>query len=146
MGIITQNVTMESCFPSGRGAIRWVSGEECSMSPLTTAQCLFYFHSLPTMTLIQTLDIASRQLYFTIFKLFSNYLLTRYIYLVSTEFAKSTGCPILLGPLSFCHFLGFWSTYRGTFHSHRIAHEISIPKLTLLSILHEILTKLQHKT
>ena len=58
----------------------------------------------------------------------------------------STGCPISLGPLSFCHFLGFWSTYRGTFHSHRIAHEILIPKLTLLSILREILTKLQHKT
>ena len=59
------------------------------MSPLTTAQCLFYFYTLPTMTLIQKLDIASRQLYFTIFNLFSNYLLTRYIYLVSTEFAIS---------------------------------------------------------
>ena len=58
----------------------------------------------------------------------------------------NTGCPISLGPLSFCHFLGFWSTYRGTIHSHRIAHEILIPKLTLLSILREILTKLQHKT
>ena len=22
-----------------------------------------------------------------------------------------TGCPIILGPLCFCHFLGFWSTY-----------------------------------
>ena len=48
-----------------------------------------------------------------------------------------TGCPISLGPLSFCHFLGFWSTYRGTFHSHWIDHEILIPKLTLLSILRE---------
>ena len=57
-----------------------------------------------------------------------------------------TGCPILLGPLSFCHFLGFWSTYRGTFHSHWIANEILILKLTLFSILREILTKLQHKT
>ena len=45
----------------------------------------------------------------------------------------TTGCPISLGPLSFCHFLGFWSTYRGTIH--RIAHKIFIPKLTLLSIL-----------
>ena len=58
----------------------------------------------------------------------------------------NTGCPILLGPLCFCYFLGFWSTYRGTFHSHWIAHEILIPKLTLLSILCEKLTKLQHKT
>ena len=55
-----------------------------------------------------------------------------------------TGCPILLDPLSFCHFLGFWSTYRGTFHSHWIAHKILISKLTLLSILREKLTKLQH--
>ena len=62
------------------------------------------------------------------------------------EFMVSTGSPISLGPLSFCHFLGFWSTYRGTFHSHRIAHKILIPKLTLLSILREKLTKLQHKT
>ena len=23
---------------------------------------------------------------------------------------SNTGCPILLGPLSFCHFLGIWST------------------------------------
>ena len=59
---------------------------------------------------------------------------------------SSTGCPISLGPLCFCYFLGFWSTYRGTFHSHWIAHEILIPKLTLLSILCEKLTKLQHKT
>ena len=62
------------------------------------------------------------------------------------DISLDTGCPISLGPLSFCHFLGFWSTYRGTFHSHRIAHKILIPKLTLLSILREILTKLQHKT
>ena len=57
-----------------------------------------------------------------------------------------TGCPILLGPLCFCYFLGFQSTYRGTFHSHWIAHKILISKLTLLSILREKLTKLQHKT
>ena len=100
---------MESCSPSGRGAIRWVSGEECPMSPLTTAQCLFYFYTLPTMTLIQTLDIASRQLYFTIFNLFSNYLLTRYIYLVSTEFAISIYPSIYPESWSSIHrFRGLW--------------------------------------
>ena len=65
---------------------------------------------------------------------------------ICAEHLYITGCTIILGPHVICHFLGFWSTYRGTFHSHRIAHEILIPKLTLLSILREILTKLQHKT
>ena len=65
---------------------------------------------------------------------------------ILSKFDHYTGCPILLGPLSFCHYLGFWSTHRGTFHSHWIAHEILILKLTLLSILREKLTKLQHKT
>ena len=36
----------------------------------------------------------------------------------------STGCPISLGPLSFCHFLGFWSTYRGTSDLYSTALEI----------------------
>ena len=40
-----------------------------------------------------------------------------------------TGCPTLLFPLCFCYFLGFQSTYRGTFHSHWIAHKILISKL-----------------
>ena len=35
-----------------------------------------------------------------------------------------TACPILLGPLSFCHFLGFWSTYRGPFDHFSTALEI----------------------
>ena len=36
----------------------------------------------------------------------------------------STGCPTALGPLCFRFFLGFQSTYRGTFHSHWIAHKL----------------------
>ena len=36
-----------------------------------------------------------------------------------------TGCPILLGPLCFFfHFLGFWSTYRGTSDLYSTALEI----------------------
>ena len=37
---------------------------------------------------------------------------------------RYTGCPILLDPLSFCHFLGFWSTYRGPFDHFSTALEI----------------------
>ena len=62
------------------------------------------------------------------------------------QFQATTGCPISQSSLCFGHFLGFWSTYRGTFHSHWIAHEILIPKLTWPFILREKLTKLQHKT
>ena len=37
----------------------------------------------------------------------------------------NTGCPMALGPLCFCHFLGFWSTYRGPFYHFSTALEIS---------------------
>ena len=40
------------------------------------------------------------------------------------KFSYYTGCPILLCPLSFCHFLGFWSTYRGPFDHFSTALEI----------------------
>ena len=36
----------------------------------------------------------------------------------------STGCPISLDPLSFCHFLSFWSMYRGPFDHFSTAMEI----------------------
>ena len=36
----------------------------------------------------------------------------------------STGCPISKFPLCFCHFLGFWSTYRGTSDLYSTALEI----------------------
>ena len=35
-----------------------------------------------------------------------------------------TGCPISKFPLCFCHFLGFWSTYRGTSDMYSTALEI----------------------
>ena len=35
-----------------------------------------------------------------------------------------TGCPISKFPLCFCHFLGFWSTYRGTSDLYSTALEI----------------------
>ena len=106
--------------------------------------CKFEYHWYPfdTQSCHQELefqDLRGKEIKMTPIKI---------IYTGSFDLGNSyfTGCPISLGPLSFCHFLGFWSTYRGTFHSHRIAHKILIPKLTLLSILREILTKLQHKT
>ena len=34
------------------------------------------------------------------------------------------GCPISKFPLCFCHFLGFWSTYRGTSDLYSTALEI----------------------
>ena len=37
----------------------------------------------------------------------------------------ATGCPISKVPLCFCHFLGFWSTYRGTSDLYSTALEIS---------------------
>ena len=36
----------------------------------------------------------------------------------------NTGCPISKVPLCFCHFLGFWSTYRGTSDLYSTALEI----------------------
>ena len=36
----------------------------------------------------------------------------------------NTGCPISKFPLCFCHFLGFWSTYRGTSELYSTALEI----------------------
>ena len=36
----------------------------------------------------------------------------------------TTGCPISKFPLCFCHFLGFWSTYRGTSDLYSTALEI----------------------
>jgi len=36
----------------------------------------------------------------------------------------TTGCPISKVPLCFCHFLGFWSTYRGTSDLYSTALEI----------------------
>ena len=35
-----------------------------------------------------------------------------------------TGCPTILFPLCFCHFLGFWSPYRGTSDLYSTALEI----------------------
>ena len=35
-----------------------------------------------------------------------------------------TGCPISKFPLCFCHFLGFWRTYRGTSDLYSTALEI----------------------
>ena len=38
--------------------------------------------------------------------------------------ADITGCPISKFPLCFCHFLGFWSTYRGFSDLYSTALEI----------------------
>ena len=37
---------------------------------------------------------------------------------------RATGCPISKFPLCFCHFLRFWSTYRGTSDLYSTALEI----------------------
>ena len=37
---------------------------------------------------------------------------------------RVTGCPISKVPLCFCHFLGFWSTYKGTSDPYSTALEI----------------------
>ena len=39
-------------------------------------------------------------------------------------FIIHTGCPVSKFPLCFCHFLGFWSTYRGTSELYSTALEI----------------------
>ena len=43
---------------------------------------------------------------------------------VSMSSCQPTGCPISKFPLCFCHFLGFWSTYRGTSELYSTALEI----------------------
>ena len=45
----------------------------------------------------------------------------------------STGCPISKVPLCFCHFLGFWSTYRGTSGLYSTALERSYTNLGVRS-------------
>ena len=45
-------------------------------------------------------------------------------FLFKWEELEGNGCPILLDPLSFCHFLGFWSTYKGLFDHFSTALEI----------------------
>ena len=54
------------------------------------------------------------------------------LYVVYTEprycrklkYFSCTGCPVKLFRLCFCHFLGFWSTYRGTSDLYSTALEI----------------------
>ena len=44
--------------------------------------------------------------------------------LSSALMVTSIGCPTILFPLCFCHFLGFWSPYRGTSDLYSTALEI----------------------
>ena len=56
-----------------------------------------------------------------------------------------TGCPAIEFSLCFACFLGFPCSYRGSFYHFSTAQETTIPKLTLLSSLHQKLIKLQSK-
>ena len=45
-------------------------------------------------------------------------------YLTYPNVSSTTGCPISKFPLCSCHFLGFWSTYRGTSDLYSTALDI----------------------
>ena len=65
---------------------------------------------------------------------------------LSYKWPLNTGCPTIEYSVCFVCFLGFWCSYRGLFYHFSTAQETTIPKLTLLSSLHQKLINLQSKT